>query len=169
MRFVEILKKTPGYIHPEQPDKTWRKEDLIDEIKKSLPDHVLGGKELVAYLKKILIEKGVFVKETWVNVFEIDFDERPDVILTFLAMYKGIVNMVALSEMAGTYLPNISAQWGWLEAWNDFKELEGTPRDRTPKIQKMEDPGETKVEETPAIVETPKEDPKDDLEGIDSL
>lgn len=33
----------------------------------------------------------------------------------------------------------------------------------------MEDPGETKVEETPAIVETPKEDPKDDLEGIDSL
>lgn len=61
--------------------------------------YILTGKELVEDLKKILIDGGILEREKAVNIFEIDFEERPDIILTFLAMYKGILIMIALSEM----------------------------------------------------------------------
>lgn len=105
----------------------------------------MTGKELVADLKKILIDGEILVKEASVNVFEIDFDERPDIMATFFAMYKGVVTMIALSAMFDVYLPNISAQWGGLEAWQDFKEFEGSPRDKTPKIKTLETPVVEKV------------------------
>jgi hypothetical protein len=111
MRFVEISKKAPGYILPEDPDKRLLKDDLVDLVKTRLPDYEMTGKELVPALKTILIDGGILVKEPGVNVFEIDFDERPDIMLTFFSMYKGIVTMIALSEMFGVYLPNIGAQW----------------------------------------------------------
>jgi len=112
MRFVEISKKAPGYILPEDPEKTLLKADLVDLIKNRLPDYEMTGKEFVADMRKILIDGEILVKESGVNVFEIDFDERPDIMLTFFAMYKGVVTMIALSAMFDIYLPNISAQWG---------------------------------------------------------
>ena len=83
----------------------------MELVKTRLPDYEMTGKELVADLKKILIDGEILVKEPGVNVFEIDFEERPDIMQTFFAMYKGIVTMIALSEMFGVYLPNIGAQW----------------------------------------------------------
>lgn len=112
MRFVEISKKAPGYILPEDPGRTLLKADLVDLVKTRLPDYEITGKELVPDLKKILIDGGILIKESAVNIFEIDFDERPDIMATFFAMYKGIVTMIALSSMYDIYLPNISAQWG---------------------------------------------------------
>ena len=56
MRFVEILKKAPGYILESDPDKRLLKADLVDLIKSELPEHTLTGKEVVDDLKKILIE-----------------------------------------------------------------------------------------------------------------
>jgi hypothetical protein len=109
MRFVEISKKTPGYILPEDPGKSLLKGDLVDLVKTRLPEYEMTGKELVTDLKKILIDGEILVKEPAVNVFEIDFDERPDIMQTFFAMYKGVVTMIALSAMFDVYLPNISA------------------------------------------------------------
>ena len=126
----------------------------MDLVKTRLPDYEMTGKELVADLKKILIDGGILVKEPSVNVFEIDFDERPDIMATFFAMYKGTVTMIALSAMFDVYLPNISAQWGGLEAWQDFKELDGSPRDKTPKIQTLETPIEEKVVDDLSDVES---------------
>lgn len=154
MRFVEISKKAPGYILPEDPEKRLLKDDLVDLVKTRLPDYEMTGKELVPALKKILIDGGILVKEASVNVFEIDFDERPDIMATFFAMYKGVVTMIALSAMFDVYLPNISAQWGGLEAWQDFKEFEGSPRDKTPKIKTLETPVLEKVVDDLSDVES---------------
>lgn len=43
--------------------------------------------------------------------------------------------MIAISEMCGVYLPNISAQWGGLEAYQDFKDFDSIPK--APTIKKV--------------------------------
>lgn len=109
-------------------------------------------------MKEKLIEAGVLTKKPGVKEYVIDFDERPDVIDFFLALYKGVLNMVSLSEIAGCYLPNIFERFGGLDSARDFKEFEATPRPKSPKIQKV------------TIAETPKDaEQKQEPEEIDTF
>lgn len=144
MYFVEILKEAPGYILEEDPDRRLLKDDLIELVKTRLGEDKLATKETVDSLRTKLIEGGVLVQEKAVNVFEIDFEQRPDVVATFLSLYKGVVNMVALSEICGVYLPNIGAQWGGLEAYQDFKEFDSISK--APTIKRIEVPEEDPLE-----------------------
>lgn len=73
-------------------------------------------------MKQKLVNAGVFTKKRGVNEYVIDFSERKDAFSFFLAIYKGVITMIALSEMVGVYLPNIFERFGGLESAQDFKE-----------------------------------------------
>ena len=127
MIFLEILKDSPGYEYPDEPNRPLLKDDLLEIAKKHGVE--FAPKTLVADMKTQLVEAGVFKKKPGVKPYVIEFDERHDAIAFFLALYKGVVTMIAVSEMFGIYLPNIFERFGGLESARDFKEFEAVPRE----------------------------------------
>lgn len=126
MVYVEILKSHPGYEYTKDPDNKLLKANLIEIA--AIHGVEFEPKELVEGMKQKLVDAGVFTKKKGVNEYVIDFDERYDAIAFFLAIYKGVVTMIALSELCGVYLPNIFERFGGLESARDFKEFEAIPR-----------------------------------------
>lgn len=100
-------------------------------------------------MKTKLVDAGVFTKKPGVNTYVIDFQERPDIISFFLALYKGIVTMIAVSEMFGVYLPNLFERFGGLESGRDFKEFEAIPKPIT--IKKLETVSVPLIEAAPEV------------------
>lgn len=103
-----------------------------------------GVTNTVEEMRERLIASKILKTRPGVKIVTIDFEERPDVVATFLSLYKGVVNMIAISELCGVYLPNISAQWGGLEAYQDFKEFESIPK--APVIKKIVQEKEEEIE-----------------------
>ncbi len=180
---ISLDRKRMRVFLPSEPDRKLLKPDLETEVFNNAVD-LLWEKPTVENLQNALVrvwvlheEMGVtnsgdeireklidaklLIPRPWVNLYEINFDERPDIIATFLSIYKGVVNMIAISEMVGVYLPNITAQWGWLEAYQDFKDFESIPK--PPVIKKSETITES-IQETVAepmkVVEIVAETPQ---------
>ena len=130
--FLEILKKKPGYVYLADPENKLQKDDLIDI---AADNEIMFAKgTLVADMKAQLVEAGVLVKEKAVQKIEIVYAERPEVVDSFIALYKGILNMFVITELYGCFLPNVTEQYSGASSWSDFKEFELTGKDWKDKI-----------------------------------
>jgi hypothetical protein len=125
--FLEILKKKPGYIYPTDPENKLLKDDLIDIAADN--EIIFEPKILVAEMKRILVEAGVLEKEKAVQKIEIIYADRPEVVDSFIALYKGILNMFVITELYGCFLPNVTEKYSGSSSWEDFKEFELTGKD----------------------------------------
>lgn len=128
VRFVEILKDTPPLFDPSYPEKEkFLKADL--EAVASRHGILVDKKAKVADIEANLIAGGHLKYRPGAREVVIDFEKRPDVLMAFRALYAGTINMIALCEQSGIYLPNVSNRNGGDKSWSDFKEFEAMPRE----------------------------------------
>lgn len=119
--FEEVLKKEPGYILPEDPNRRLLQADL----KALCDDHGIeyGKYSKNSELQASLVEHGVLVKEPSVKHRVYRYDEHPEILEAFLEIYKRIVNrlgLVALYSVEYGELSNPFDQMNGEEAWEDF-------------------------------------------------
>jgi hypothetical protein len=128
VRFVEILKDVPPLFDPFCPEKEkFLKADL--EVIAARHGIQLDKKAKVADIESILVCAGHMIRRPGAREVVIDFEKRPDVLMAFRALYAGTINMIALCEQSGIYLPNVSNRNGGDKSWSDFKEFEAMPRE----------------------------------------
>lgn len=127
VRFVEILKDTPPLFDPAYPEKEkFLKADM--EAIAARHGILVDKKAKVADIEAILVAAGHLKYRPGAREVVIDFEKRPDVLMAFRALYAGTINMIALCEQSGIYLPNVSNRNGGDKSWSDFKEFEAMPR-----------------------------------------
>lgn len=133
MKYIEILKEKPGYFYPTDPERKLLKDDLIEIAQWASIE--IDKKDKVDDIKWKLIEAWILVQKPGVSVYEINFDERKDVLDFFLEIYKQVVSSIALAEIGGSiYLPNIFDTFDGLKSALDFKEMDATPREKDVQI-----------------------------------
>lgn len=129
MKYIEILKQKPWYFYPIDPERKLLKDDLIEIA--TWASIEIDKKDKVDEIKGKLIEAWILIQKPWVSVYEINFDERNDVLDFFLELYKQMISSVALAEIGwGIYLPNIFDVFDGLKSALDFKEMDATPREK---------------------------------------
>lgn len=121
--FEEVLKKESGYILKEDPTRRLLQKDLRELCEK----HGLGWEKYDKNedLQNKLILAGVLVKEPSVQKIVIRYEERMDIIETFLEIYKRILNrlgLIALYNVEYGELVNPFDQMNGKDAWKDFTE-----------------------------------------------
>jgi RecB family exonuclease len=128
VRFIEILKDAPDLFDPSEPEKTkFLKADL--EAIAARNGIVIDKKAKVSEIESRLVAEGHLKYRPGAREVVIDFEKRPDVLMAFRALYAGTINMIALCEQSGIYLPNVSNRNGGDKSWSDFKEFEAMPRE----------------------------------------
>lgn len=133
MKYIEILKDKPGYFYPTDPERKLLKDDLIEIAQWASIE--IDKKDKVDDIKWKLIEAWILVQKPGVSVYEINFDERKDVLDFFLEIYKQVISSIALAEIWGSiYLPNIFDMFDGLKSALDFKEMDATPREKDVQI-----------------------------------
>lgn len=129
MKYIEILKQKPWYFYPIDPERKLLKDDLIEIA--TWASIEIDKKDKVDEIKGKLIEAWILIQKAGVSVYEINFDERNDVLDFFLELYKQMISSVALAEIGwGIYLPNIFDVFDGLKSALDFKEMDATPREK---------------------------------------
>lgn len=121
--FEEVLKKESGYILPEDPTRRLLQADLRSECDKHGITWEKYDKN--ADLQNKLIVAGVLVKESSVQKIVYKYEERPDIIESFLEIYKRILNrlgIIALYNVEYGELVNPFDQMNGKENWADFTE-----------------------------------------------
>jgi hypothetical protein len=71
-----------------------------------------------------LLDAGVLEYTKTLKPIIIDFDENPEVITAFLAIYKIILNRLAImtiTDLPFEFLPNPFSDFSGEESWQDFK------------------------------------------------
>lgn len=121
--FEEVLKKESGYILQEDPTRRLLQADLRELCEK----YGLGWEKYDknADLQNKLILAGVLVKEPSVQKIVIRYEDRMDIIETFLEIYKRILNrlgLIALYNVEYGELVNPFDQMNGKDAWKDFTE-----------------------------------------------
>ena len=127
IRFQEALKGEPSLFCPSQPEKSKFLKGDLEELCKA-NGLAIEKKDKVADLQAKLVAAKVMVPGPGAQEYVIDYRDRPDVVMAARAMYCGAVNLVALYDQSGCWLPNVSARYGGADAWADFKEVEAMPR-----------------------------------------
>lgn len=137
--FEEVLKKEPGYILPEDPNRRLLQADLKELCDKNGIEYEKYSKN--AELQAYLIAAGVLKKESSVQRIVYKYSERQDILEAFLEIYKRILNrlgLIALYNVPYGELVNPFDQMNGAEAWQDFTEGLGQGAD-TMKRKEKED------------------------------
>jgi len=80
-------------------------------------------KDTIPVLTEKLLEAGVLEIPSGVNIIKINFEETPEIIQTFLEIYKEILNRsyYFFIEKTLKFLPNPKADFTGIQTWQEFK------------------------------------------------
>lgn len=122
MIFDETLKGEAKVVWKEDENRKLLQADL-----KELAD--AHGIEYEKYVKnaeliEMLLAAGVLQYTKTMKPIVIDYDETPEIINAFLAIYKIVLNrlaIMAIMDVPFEFLPNPFSDFSWEESWLDFK------------------------------------------------
>ena len=80
--------------------------------------------EALLDLIEMLLAAGVLQYTKTMKLIVIDYDETPEIINAFLAIYKIVLNrlaIMAIMHVPFEFLPNPFSDFSWEESWLDFK------------------------------------------------
>jgi len=135
--FEEVLKKEPGYVLPEDPNRRLLQADLKELCEKHGITYEKYSKN--AELQSSLVAAGVLKKESGVQRITYKYSERQDILEAFLEIYKRILNrlgLISLYNVPYGELVNPFDQMNGSEAWQDFTEGLGQGTDTMKRAEK---------------------------------
>lgn len=122
MIFDEVLKWEAKVICKEDPSRKLLQADLKELADANGIKYEKNVKNAELITK--LLDAGVLEYTKTLKPIIIDFDENPEVITAFLAIYKIILNRLAImtiTDLPFEFLPNPFSDFSGEESWQDFK------------------------------------------------